>query len=127
MISLRLQQNNFKSAHLIKVTEALSENVLLQDLDLNCNKLCRTNFDANLHIILNLTSFVANNKRLRHLNIQGMHLSLALEKPPKVEEKVVEKPSPKKGDKKGEQKGAKKEPKKSEKKCCDDKKGGIHD
>ena len=97
------------------MTEALSENVLLHDLDLNCNQLCRTNFEGNLQILLNLTSFVANNKRLRHLNLQGMHLSLALEKPPKVEEKVKEKPKAKKEDKKASKKSPKKvkEPKKS--------------
>ena len=55
-----------------------------------------------------------------------MHLSLALEKPPKVEAKVVEKPKPKKGDKKADKKDAKKSPKKESKKCCDDNKG-VHD
>ena len=56
-----------------------------------------------------------------------MHLSLALEKPPKIEVKVVEKPKPKKGDKKGDKKDAKKSPKKGgEKNCCDDNKG-VHD
>jgi hypothetical protein len=31
-----------------------------------------------------LTAFIANNKKLRHLNLQAMHLSFILEIPPKV-------------------------------------------
>ena len=55
-----------------------------------------------------------------------MHLSLALEKPPKLESKIVEKPKSKKEDKKADKKDTKKSPKKEPKKCCDDYKG-VHD
>ena len=60
------------------MTDALIENVFLEDLDLSFNKMCR-NDRNNEEILKNLSVFIEHDKNLRHLSLQGMHMSMAIE------------------------------------------------
>jgi hypothetical protein len=68
-----------KSRHLVKISEALAENRELQDCDLCSNKICRKEKELNQYFIRNIAVFAYQNRKLRHLSLQGMHLSLAIE------------------------------------------------
>ena len=115
LVGLKLQNNNFKSRHILKITEALAENRELQDCDLGFNKLCRKEQDTNTLILRNLAIFVHNDVNLRHLSLQGMHLSLAIEEETELVKKAdTGGQSAKKAAGKEEKKGAKAKKEKGE-------------
>jgi hypothetical protein len=78
LASLTLSECNFGSVHLLKLTEALYVNYQFEELDLSYNKLTAKQ-KSNQSILRNLSLFVNKSFKLRHLNLQGMHIKVMLD------------------------------------------------